>query len=195
MFIDYVPLMLVNMAAGLLILAWYVAWAPEGDEQKRWVPGFAMVGLIATVCGFHMIWVWPLPGSYNVAFGEMTLLLGILFLGAALALACGYGLRTVGIYAAVAGFMAVVVGVRMYQLNMTNAPLLSSIGFVLTGGAGVLMLPTICWRRNPVLRAACTLCLVGAAAIWIFTATLGYWGHLSRSKTWTPRIMEQAPRK
>lgn len=87
MFIDYLSLMLLNMAAGLVILAGYLYRGMESKYQKKWVPGFAITGFIALTNGYHMTWTWPLPGSYNSAFGEMSILFGVLFLGAALALA------------------------------------------------------------------------------------------------------------
>jgi putative membrane protein len=40
MFIDYISLMLINMVAGLFILAYYVYSGLDGADQKRWIPGF-----------------------------------------------------------------------------------------------------------------------------------------------------------
>lgn len=68
MFVDYVALMLINMTAGLVLLALFVYKGLDDKDQRRWVPGFAMVGLVALVTGLHMIWNWPLPGSFNISF-------------------------------------------------------------------------------------------------------------------------------
>jgi putative membrane protein len=86
MFIDYVTLMLVNMVASLAILAYFVYEDFGGHNLQRYVPGFAMVGLIALLTGLHMSVTWPLPHGHNIAFGEMSVLLGVLFLGAAILL-------------------------------------------------------------------------------------------------------------
>src|SRR3990167_4250520 len=81
MFIDYVPLMLINMASGLCLLAACLRKANNPVVEKHWASGFLMSGAVALACGFHMVFNWPLPGSYNVAFGELSVLLGILFAG------------------------------------------------------------------------------------------------------------------
>ena len=68
-FIDYVALLLVNMTAGFVVLAFFLLYGLSG-ERKRWAAPFAMAGLVAFLCGLHMIFRWPLPGAYNSAFGE-----------------------------------------------------------------------------------------------------------------------------
>jgi putative membrane protein len=79
MFIDYVSLMLINLAAGLALLGAYVYFGLGKSNQRRWIPGFSVVGAIALVTGLHMTFTWSIPGSFNIAFGETTVLFGILF--------------------------------------------------------------------------------------------------------------------
>jgi hypothetical protein len=55
MFIDYITLMLINMVAGLFILAYYVYSGIDGADRTRWIPGFGMSGAIALTTGLHMI--------------------------------------------------------------------------------------------------------------------------------------------
>ena len=84
MFIDYLTLMLVNMTIGLVVLAWFLLRGIQREDNKAWAAPFAGVGLIASVTGFTMTLTWPLPPAklavYNMAFGEMTVLFGVLFL-------------------------------------------------------------------------------------------------------------------
>jgi putative membrane protein len=47
MFIDYITLTLINMVAGLFILAHYVYKGLDSPNQKLWVPGFGVTGAIA----------------------------------------------------------------------------------------------------------------------------------------------------
>ena len=61
MFIDYVPLMLINMAGGLCLLAACVGKANNSVVEKHWASGFLMSGVVALACGFHMVFNWPLP--------------------------------------------------------------------------------------------------------------------------------------
>ena len=192
MLIDYLTLMLVSMTAGLFLLAYYVYRGIGTENTKWWVPGFAMTGFIAVITGLHMSLTWPLSGSYNIAFGEMSVLFGILFLGAALALWKGWEMRTVSIYAFFAGFAAVVVGARVISLGMTNRPEVSGIGFILTGLGGLfawlccLAEPILGLGTNRILRAIGALVLIAAAVIWAFTGYLAYWEHLESFAKWVP---------
>jgi len=195
-FIDYVTLLLVNMAAGYFVLADFVFRGMDAEDQKPWVPAFAIVGLVAAVFGTHMAWTWPLPGSYNSAYGEMSVLLGVLFLGGALALARrapgagdGSGLHALGIYAFFAGLAAILLGVRIIHLGMTNAPMLSGIGFILSGAAGVLVCPGLAVRRCGFCRFLGALLLAGAGLIWAFTAYMAIWMHMAHFAEWKPFTM------
>jgi putative membrane protein len=195
MLIDYLTLMLVSMTAGLFLLAYYVYRGIGVENAKRWVPGFTMTGFIAVITGLHMSLTWPLTGSYNIAFGEMSVLFGILFLGAALALWKGWEMRTVSIYAFFAGLAAVVVGARVISLGMTKRPVVSGIGFILTGMGGLfawlccLAEPVLSLSTNRVLRAIGALVLIAAAVIWAFTGYLAYWEHLESFSKWVPLTM------
>ena len=143
MFIDYLTLMLINLSAGLALLAAYVYFGLGTSNQKRWIPGFGVVGAIALVTGLHMTFTWPIIGSFNVAFGETTVLFGILFLGTSLALAMGWELFTLGIYGFFAGLVSLLIGFRIINLGITQLPLLSGIGFILVGLGGIFSVPTL----------------------------------------------------
>jgi putative membrane protein len=179
MFIDYVTLMLMNMTAGLVILACFL-WndAALAENRPRWAPAFAMPGLVATVCGFAMTFSWPLPNPYNIMFGEMSVLLGVLFLAAAWSLAKGWDLLPLGIYALLAGAAAVLLGIRIIGLGLTANPPLSGAGFILTGLGGVFALPALVFLKQAWLRRFGSILLLAAAAIWAWTGCLAYWMHL-----------------
>ncbi len=183
-FIDYVTLMLVNMTAGLVVLACFL-WRDVAlsENRARWAPAFAAAGLVGTVCGFAMTFTWPLPGPYNIAFGEMSVLLGVLFLGAAWANAKGWDLRPLGVYALLAGAAAVLIGIRIIDLGLTAKPMLSGVGFILTGLGGVFALPALVFEKHAWLRRIGTIVLLAAAAIWAWTGYMAYWMHLKPAVT------------
>ena len=131
--------MLLNMTAGFVVLAFFLLDGLQGD-RKRWAAPFAMVGLVAFLCGLHMIFTWPLPGAYNSAFGETSVLLGVIYLGIALSLAKEWNLAPIAIYGILAALVAVVLGVRIMDLKMTMKPELSGVGFILRAWAAS-------WRR------------------------------------------------
>ena len=178
MFIDYVTLMLINMAAGLVILAAFVWKDVDRENNRFWAPAFALPGAVAAICGFAMTFTWPLPNPYNIAFGETSILLGFLFLGAAWSLAKGWELYPLGIYSFFAGLTAAIIGIRIINLGLTAAPLLSGIGFILTGSGGIFAELVLLNRRRKWLRIIAAVILITAAFIWLRTACLGYWAHL-----------------
>ncbi|KAB8320925.1 DUF981 domain-containing protein [Tolypothrix campylonemoides VB511288] len=190
MFINYITLMLINLVAGLFLLAGYLYFGLNHTNQKRWVPGFGMTGAIALVLGLHMIFTWPVIGSYNIAYGETTVLFGILFIGTAIALAQGWDLLTVAIYGFFAGLTAIVIGVRIINLGLTRNPLLSGIGFILAGLGGVFAAPTLYFQSIRTLQIIGTIVLVAAALIFAFTGYLAYWGHLTDYSNWKPLPMQ-----
>ncbi|MFA5424072.1 MAG: DUF981 domain-containing protein [Phycisphaerae bacterium] len=182
MFIDYVTLMLINMTAGLVVLAFFVCCGVHKLETRAWSPAFAIVGLNAAICGFVMTFTWPLPYPYNIAFGEMSVLFGLLYLAAALAIAKGWHLMPVGIYAFIAGAAAILVGVRIIDLGLTSKPVLSGIGFILTGSVGVLT-PLLLYLKNvKAVRLLGALLPLAAAVIWAMTGFFAYWMHLAPKK-------------
>lgn len=189
MFIDYISLLLINMSAGLFLLACYLYKAIDEKDQRKWAPAFLMVGLIASINGLQMTWTWPLPGSYNVAFGEMSALFGILFLGAALAFAKGWDLMPVALYGFFAGIAAILIGIRIINLHLTKEPVLSGIGFILSGMGGVFAAPVLYFHNNRALRIIAAIVLIAAAIIWLRTCCMAYWGHLSSLTKWLPASM------
>jgi putative membrane protein len=190
MFIDYNTLLLINMMAGYFLLAHYVFAGLDGPDQTRWAPGFLMVGLVAVFFGALMTLTWPLPGPYNSAFGEMSVLLGVIFLVAGLALAKGWSLTSVACYAFFAGCAAVLLGVRIIALNLTAAPRLSGAGFIISGLGGVFAAPTLAYLRgNRPFRTIAAIVLVVAALIWAVIGYGGYWGHMASFGEWVPLPM------
>lgn len=184
--IDYLTLMLINMVGGLVLLAWYVFRGLDDTDQKRWVAGFGIAGLIALTTGFHMSFTWPISGSYNIPYGEFSVFLGFLFLGAALSLALGWDPKLLGLYAFFPGLASVLMGFRFIDLGLSKAPLMSGIGFILTGLGGVCSLPVLHWRHNRALRIIGALVLLAAAAVWAVTGYKAYWGHMESFAKWVP---------
>jgi putative membrane protein len=177
-FIDYVSLMLINMAAGLFILALFIFKDIDRENNRFWAPAFALPGMIAVICGFAMTFSWPLPKPYNITYGETSVMLGFLFLAAALSIAKGWELFPLGIYAFFAGLTAVFIGIRIINLGLTNEPLISGIGFILTGSGGIFAELIILNRRRKRLRTIAAAVLIAAAIIWARTGYLAYWMHL-----------------
>jgi len=176
--IDYVALLLINMTSALVVLAGFLWWGLGRENTRHWAPGFGICGLVATVAGFAMTFTWPIPRPFSEVYGETSVLLGVLFLGAAWALARGWSLLPLSIYAFVAGGIAILIGVRFIHLSLTPVPLVPGAGFILTGLGGVFAGLVLWKHQTKALRLAGALVMLAAAAIWAFTAGMAYWGHM-----------------
>lgn len=182
--------MLINMVAGLFLLAYYVYAGLDDPYQNKWIPGFGITGAIALTTGLHMTLTWPVRGSFNIAFGETSVLFGILFIGTSISLAKGWELMTLAIYGFFAGLVAILVGVRLINLGLTQRPILSGIGFILTGLAGICAVPTLVYfKNNRLWRLVGAIVLIAAALIWALTGYMAYWSHLDSFQQWVPAPM------
>jgi putative membrane protein len=178
---DYLTLMLVNMSAGLLVLAAFWVWGLAAPSPRPWAAGLAIAGLVALLGGLNMVFTWPFRDKLafaNIAFGEMSVLFGAVLLGAALAVAMHWHLQAVSIFALVAGAAAIVVGIRIEASHLTMMPALTCLGYVLTGAVGVLSVPVVKWPTKG-LRILVGLLSLAASAIWAFNGLGGYWMHLA----------------
>jgi putative membrane protein len=192
MFIDYIPLMLANMAGGLAVLAFYLFFGSDKPDGRAWGPAFGAVGIVALATGLHMSLTWPIPDLSkvipdqpnlqfaNVAFGQMSVLFGALFLANGLALAKGWSLWPLSVFAFVAGATALLVCVRIWGLGLTHNPTLTGIGFLLTGLGGLSAGLFLWLRRLLIIRTIAAAATIVAALIWAYIALDAYWIHLLR---------------
>lgn len=190
MFIDYLTVLMINLAAGTALLAYFILTGINSEDQGGFAAGFGVVGLVAFTGGLHMTFNWPLPGSYNIAYGESTLLFGAVFLGAAVVLARGWDLMPISIYAFFAGVQALVIGARIINLPLSKHPVLTGIGFILAGVGGIAAAPgMVLLKKNKNFRILAAAVLIITSAFWAYTFYSSLWGHLESFSSWVPLTM------
>ena len=190
MFIDYLTLIMINMVAGTALLAYYIFTGMDAPDQKGFAAGFGIVGLLALILGLTLSFTWPLPGSYNIGYGEATTLFGAVFFATGLALAFGWSLLPIAVYAFFAGVDAVIIGIRIFSLGLTNEPIISSFGFIAAGLGGVLSFPYLKWfRENRLLRTIAAIIVALTALLWAITFYASLWDHLASFAKWVPATM------
>jgi putative membrane protein len=190
MFIDYLTLIMLNLVAGTVLLVYYLWKGMNEADQRPYASAFAGIGLIALITGLHITLSWPLPGSYNIGFGEPTVLFGVIFLTAALSLSQGWDLFPTTILAFFAGFYALLVGLRILSLGMTQSPSVAAIGFVTSGLAGIFAGPYLkFFRGKKIWLTLAIIVLLVSAAVWAFLFGMSLWGHLEAFAKWIPPTM------
>jgi putative membrane protein len=191
MFIDYLTLIMINLVAGTAVLAYYIFTGFDSNDQRPFAAAFGIVGLLGVVLGLALTFTWPLPGSYNIGYGEATTLFGGVFLATAFAISQGWDLLPVAVFAFFAGVDAVVIGVRIYSLQLTKEPLISSFGFIAAGLGGVLAFPFLKWfRNNRALRIIAGVVVALTALLWAITFYSSLWGHLDSFSSYVPALMK-----
>ncbi len=190
MFIDFLTLVMINLVAGTALLAYYLWRGIDEKDQRGYAAAFFGVGLISLVTGLQLSFTWPLPGSYNIGYGDATTLFGVVFLATSIALFFGSSLLPVSIYSFFAAIDALIVGVRIYTLNLTKEPLISAVGFILAGLSGLGVFPFLMWfRENKIVRWIGILLLVGTTVLWAVTFYGSLWGHMDSFSKWVPATM------
>lgn len=191
MFIDYAAVMLVGLGAGFVVLAHYLFRNPEREERQAWAAAFFASGLIGLVTSVPMVLTWPLPSSYNIAFGEPALFLSIAYLGAAITLTFRWEPLLPALFGFFGGLIAIVVGIRIMNLGMTKEPLLTGVGYLAAGFGGCLTLPAINWRHVRWVAILAATLLGLAALIFLFTGYEAYWSHLAQFAKWAPPTLSK----
>ncbi len=190
MFIDYLTLIMINLVAGTVLLAYYLWKGIDEADQRPYAAAFFVTGLLGLITGLQLSFTWPLPGSFNVGYGDATTLFGVVFLGTALALWQGWSLVPVALYAFFAGVDAIIVGLRLYSLQLGKEPLIAAVGFILSGLGGVSAFPFLQWfKNNKLARWIGIIILLAAAAIWAVTFYASLWDHMASFVKWLPPTM------
>ena len=190
MFIDFLTLVMINLVAGTVLLAFYLWRGIDEQDQRPYASAFFITGLVSLITGLQISFTWPLPGSYNVGYGDATTLFGVVFLGTAIALWQRWSLIPISLYAFFAAIDALIVGIRIWSLQLTKEPLISAIGFVLAGFSGLGVFPFLMWfRENKIVRWIGILLLLGTALLWAITFYGSLWDHLASFSKWVPATM------
>lgn len=185
MFIDFLAMDLDVLVIALVLVAVFFVFFVEKDQQKV-APGFLATGTIAGISGLDIILKWPLPGSYNIVFGEPLVLFGVLLFFTGLALLRGWDLLSLGVFSLLTGIVVVLLGIRMMTLDMTSAPALAGVSYILAGLGAILALPAYAWKQYKWLRYVVAVLVIISAILFALTDYGAYWGHPAGFAKWKP---------
>jgi putative membrane protein len=97
---------------------------PRANTHLR--EGADLLGLLGLIMGVISVWgelTWPLPGSYDLFFFDVTALLSLLLVAFWLAVRQRLPTHFVGMLGVIIGLGVLFYGVRAYQLGLTKDPL------------------------------------------------------------------------
>ncbi|EQD64316.1 membrane protein containing DUF981 [mine drainage metagenome] len=120
-FIDPLTVMLLSLGMSALLLALYYFKAGSGkkDMGSLVVPVFVL-GLFNAISGFLMSFTWPLPGSYNMLFGDPLLVLGLLMIAGSYMASKGTDVKVLSLLGFLLGIYLLVGTIGISQFGMEH---------------------------------------------------------------------------
>jgi putative membrane protein len=98
----------------------------EFEEARRYLsdgaPTLLILGSVISILAVWGEFTWTLPGSYNILFDDVFLLLGIIVVSFASSILLGRGVQAAGLLSLGSGLVTVWYGINAYWLGMTKEP-------------------------------------------------------------------------
>jgi uncharacterized membrane protein len=179
-----VALSAVLLALGALTLPYDAKQGRIDDSAGHTRMGFAVAtgaaGFYLFLSGIAISFIWPFAitgGVYNILFGGVATLGGLVFLAGAVALAKNADLRPVTYFAAVVGVYATVDAYAIMLYNLTSSPLTSALAYLSFAAPAILSVP-LARLGGKRWRLVFALFAFLFAAAWLFQAASFTIAHL-----------------
>ncbi len=190
MFIDHLTLMMIAVVMGTVSVAVYgnrYLEAPR-EVQRSWAYAFWFSGLLLGLPGLFIIFVWPLPGAYNIVMGEPAVFFGLLLFLAGLVLWRGDDLGPLTWMALFGGGILLALVVAILRYDLTRSASLWALGYGVIGLAAVL---TPFAYKTPSLRPVVGALLLIGALIFAIGGYGAYIDHTAKDAfgRWVPLPM------
>jgi len=188
---DYLDSMAWDIAVSAVLLGMaalrlpYKASSDSVEEDgKNLRRGFAAAigasGLYLFITGIAISFTWPFAfsgGLYNILFGGVAALGGLVLLATSVALFINGGLSAVSYFAVVVGLYAVVGAFAMVNYRLTTDPERAALGYLSFVAAAFLSVPAT-HSDNKWLRRLFAVFAFLFAIAWLYQAANFTWGHL-----------------
>lgn len=174
----------VLLAAASVALPYDSLTGSIEEKNKQLRLGFAVAigacGFYLFISGVAISYIWPFTisnGVYNVLFGGIASLGGLVLLAAALALLLNANLRPVTYLAAIAGVYSAVDAYAIATNGLTSSPLLAALGY-LSFAAPAFLSVAVAHSKSKYWRWLFTVFVLIFAAAWLYQAANFTLAHL-----------------
>lgn len=156
-FIDPLAIMLIGLGSGILLVALYVLFSVrnkiEISKEKLALPAMA-IGFFDFTSGFLMAFTWPLPGGYNMLFGDPLLFFGLLLVTGGYMVNRGKDPSMMTILSFFLGIYVILGGYAMIVDSLEEgANFLPAFGLYISSGIGALLSPMLLVKPAGAFRA------------------------------------------
>ncbi|MGC8478475.1 MAG: DUF981 family protein [Candidatus Micrarchaeia archaeon] len=120
-FVDPLTVMLLSLGLSSIFLALYLL---AKGMNKKWisslVPPIFVLGFFNFISGFMMSFMWPLPGAYNMLFGDPLLMLGLIMMAGAYMHTKNISINSLSIFGFFLGIYLAVEALGMAAFNLES---------------------------------------------------------------------------
>ncbi|MGC8537911.1 MAG: DUF981 family protein [Candidatus Micrarchaeia archaeon] len=190
-FIDPLTVMLLSLGMSALLLALYYFKVGSGkkDISSLVVPVF-ILGLFNAVSGFLMSFTWPLPGSYNILFGDPLLVLGLLMIAGSYMISKGMDVKVLSLLGFLLGIYLLVgtIGITQFHMESGNDWLTATGLYAFSMLAGIFS-PILYLKPKGSNRYAYYFEVFLLIVVMLIALLIGYMGlneHLGAFSTYFP---------
>jgi len=180
---DFLDSMAWTVGASGILLAAGAVLLRSGRRSTSDEPDYRNLqfGLAAAIgaCGFYLLvsglaisFKWPFTisnGVYNVLFGGIATLGGLVLLAGVTTVILKADLRPVTYFAAVAGLYSVTDAYAIYKYSLTSSPLLAALGYLSFAAPAFLSVPAAQSKNKTWVWLFVLFALIFAAA-WLYQA-------------------------
>ena len=190
-FIDPLTVMLLSLGMSALLLALYYFKVGSGkkDISSLVVPAF-ILGLFNAVSGFLMSFTWPLPGSYNMLFGDPLLVLGLLMIAGSYMISKGMDVKALSLLGFLLGIYLLVGMIGITRFNMeTGNDWLTATGLYGFSMLAAIFSPILYLKPKGSNRYAYYFEVFLLVVVMLLALLIGYMGfyeHLGAFSTYFP---------
>jgi uncharacterized membrane protein len=175
------------LALAVITLRYKSSTASVEEKDGRLRAGFAIAiascGSYLFLSGLTISFIWPFAissGVYNVLFGGIATLGGLVLLAGAIVLFFNANPRPVSYFAAVVGLYGAVDAYAILTYGLTSAPLLSALGYLSFVAPAILSIPAA-HLENKLWKWLFMVFLILFAVAWLYQAANFTVAHLNPS--------------
>ncbi len=188
---DFLATMAWDVAiSGVLLAGFAIAFRNSSNASIEQKDRRLQIGFASAIgaCGFYLFlsgvdisFTWPFKitsGVYNVLFGGIAAVGGLILLASAIAIFLKADLRPVTYFAAVAGVYSLVDAYAILNYGLTDSPLLSALGYLSFAAPAFLSVLAV-HSESKLWRWLFTLSAILFAAAWLIQAVIFTLMHLT----------------
>jgi putative membrane protein len=148
-FVDPLAIMLIGLAMGTAIGAFYFYFAARGNKEQiqSLIYPATGIGFFDFISGFYMSFTWPMTGygyAYNMLFGDPLLMFGLLLMISAIMVYKNMHLGLMPILALLLGIYVLDGAYSIVTLRLERGnDLITAMGLYLFDGIGAVLTPIV----------------------------------------------------